>query len=188
MNLGLCSNRQDYLRIVLALHARLRAYAQETTFTSRSSEAAPQAPPYIPRSCALAICKGLSAQKRDEKTRTIKTLPMSNERLSSQSLLCCEASGGYTTDSVTVGGFCLDNIQVEVDGDGKHAGKFRMSRPAGTTKPPGDWPLHWSDMIHEFDGQCQAKTGPARRFFLTNSARSTCSTGLRLQATTWRMA
>ena len=77
---------------------------------------------------------------------------MTKERLSSLSLLCCEASGGYTSESVTEGGFCLDNIQVLVDGEGKHTGKFRMSRPAGSTKAPGDRTSHWSDMIHEFDG------------------------------------
>ena len=100
----------------------------------------------------MATCRGLAAQKRDDKTRTIKTLPMTKNRLSSLSLLCCEASGGYTSEGVTVGGFCLDNIQVEVDGEGKHTGKFRMARPAGTTRQPGDWPSHWTDMIHEFDG------------------------------------
>jgi hypothetical protein len=105
-----------------------------------------------PEKLCMAICRGLAAQKRDENTRTIKTLPMTKDRLTSLSLLCCEASGGHAPDATTVGGFCLDNIQVEVDGEGKHTGKFRMSRPAGTTKPPGDWPSHWSDMIHEFDG------------------------------------
>ena len=41
---------------------------------------------------------------------------------------------------------------MEVDGEGRHTGTFRRVRPAGTTKPAGDWPSHWSDMIHEFDG------------------------------------
>ena len=105
-----------------------------------------------PEKLCMAICRGLAAQKRDEKTRTIKTLPMTSERLTSLRLLCCEASGGCPSEDVTVGGFCLDNIQVEVHGEGKHAGSFRLGRPDGTMKPPGNLPSHWSDMIHEFDG------------------------------------
>ena len=115
-----------------------------------------------PEKLCMAICRGLAAQKRDNKTRTITTLPMDKNRLSSLSLLCCEASGGHSTEDVTMGGFCLDNIQVEVDGEGKHTGKFRMSRPAGTTKPAGNWPSHWSDMIHEFDGHDMNAAGEDR--------------------------
>ena len=105
-----------------------------------------------PEKLCVAICKGLAAQKIERKTRTIRTLPMDQRRIASLSLLCCEASGGYPPDIVLNGQFNLDNIQMEVDGEGRHTGKFRRARPAGTTKPAGDWPSHWSDMIHEFDG------------------------------------
>ena len=41
----------------------------------------------------------------------------------------------------------MDGIQMEVD-----TGKFRKMRRAGTTRPVGDWPYHWSGCIHVFDG------------------------------------
>ena len=105
-----------------------------------------------PEKLCIAICKGLSDQKRGERTRMIKTFPMTACRLSSLSLLCCEATGGYPPGIVTDGKLSLDNIQIEIDGEGWHRGEFRKVRPIGSTKPPGDRPSHWSDMIHEFNG------------------------------------
>ena len=59
----------------------------------------------------------------------------------------------YPPEIVNNGKFSLDNIQIEVDGEGRHTGKFRkLTRPAGVTSPPGNWPAHRSDYIHEFDG------------------------------------
>ena len=50
------------------------------------------------------------------------------------------------------GKLSLDNIQIEVDGQGNHTGEFRkLTRPVGVTSPPGDWPSHWSDYIDELD-------------------------------------
>ena len=67
--------------------------------------------------------------------------------------LCQEAGGGYPPEVVDNSGqFSLVGIQMEVDGNGHPTGKFRKMRPAGTTSPVGDWPDHWSDCIHEFDG------------------------------------
>jgi hypothetical protein len=107
---------------------------------------------HLPEKLCIAICRGLTAQKREDKTRTIRSLPMSAERLSFPSLLCCEALGGYPPEIVNNGKFSLDNIQIEVDGQGRHTGKFRkLTRLAGVASLPGDWPAHWSDYIHEFD-------------------------------------
>ena len=41
---------------------------------------------------------------------------------------------------------------MEVDGEEQPTGRFRKNRPAGTSKPAGNWPGHWADPIHEFDG------------------------------------
>ena len=86
-----------------------------------------------PEKLCMAICRGLAAQKREDATRTIRSLPMSSDRLGALSLLCCEATGGYPPEIVNNGKFSLDNIQIEVDGEGKHTGKFRkLTRPAGS--------------------------------------------------------
>ena len=53
---------------------------------------------------------------------------------------------------MTNGKLSLNNIQIETDDNGNNTGKFRKMRPAGATNPRGDWPSHWSDVVHEFDG------------------------------------
>ena len=68
-----------------------------------------------PEKLCIAICRGLAAQKREDKTRTIHSLPMDAKRLGFPSLLCCEASGGYPPEIVSNGKFSLGNIQI-VDG------------------------------------------------------------------------
>ena len=78
---------------------------------------------------------------------------MTAGRLSSLSLLCCEASGGDPPEVVSNGQFCLDNIQIETDDRGNYTGNTRKLTPAGVTSPPGDRLTHWSDVIHEFDGR-----------------------------------
>ena len=40
------------------------------------------------------------------------------------------------------GEFSLSGMQMEVDDNGEATGKFRVKRPAGTSKPRGDWPEH----------------------------------------------
>ena len=70
----------------------------------------------------------------------------------SLSLFCCKATGGYPPEIVTDDRFSLDNIQNEADDNGNYTGKFRKMRPVGVTNPRGDWPSHWSDVVHEFDG------------------------------------
>ena len=52
------------------------------------------------------------------------------------SALCCEAAGGLSS---------LD-----------------PSRPAGTISPAGDWPAHWKDYTHEFDGHAMNVEGEDR--------------------------
>ena len=77
---------------------------------------------------------------------------MSPQRLTSLSMACCQASGGYPPEIVNIDGkFTLDGMQMEVDAQGESTGKFR-SRPAGVMRPRGSWPTHWTDSIHEFDG------------------------------------
>ena len=46
----------------------------------------------------------------------------------------------------------LDGIQVEVDGTDRPTGRYRRRRGNGVVKPQGDWPTHWVDSIHEYDG------------------------------------
>ena len=41
---------------------------------------------------------------------------------------------------------------MEVDGEEQPTGRFRKRRLVGTSKPVGNWPEHWVDPIHEFDG------------------------------------
>ena len=50
------------------------------------------------------------------------------------------------------GQFNLVVVQMEVDGQGDPTGTCCKLRPAGTTRPVGDWPKHWGGCIHEFDG------------------------------------
>ena len=91
------------------------------------------------------------------------SVPITTDRVASISLLCQEASGGYPPEVVDNNGkFSLDGIQMEVDGKGDPTGKFRKVRPAGTTHPVGDWPDHWSDCIHEFDGHGIGAVGDDR--------------------------
>ena len=70
---------------------------------------------------------------------------MNKERVSSLSLLCCEATGGYLPDIVEDGKFTFDIVQIEADGKGDATCRFRKTRPAGVTHPTGDWPKHWGD-------------------------------------------
>ena len=110
-----------------------------------------------PHRLCCAICKGVAAQIRQDKSGRVQLDPVTKTQLHSLiprlKLLCCEATGGYPPEIVNEQGeFTLDNIQIEVDGEGKSTGKFRKVRPAGVTRPPGDWPSHWADVIHEFDG------------------------------------
>ena len=101
---------------------------------------------------------------------------MNVNRLMSLSMACQEATGGYPPDIVDEKGmFTLDGIQFEVDDKDEPTGRWRSregvspdrspssplkmaggpkltSRPAGITMPKGDWPAHWADYTHEYDG------------------------------------
>ena len=68
-------------------------------------------------------------------------------------MACMEATGGYPPEIVDdKGRFGVSGMQMEVSDDGALTGKFRVKRPAATTKPRGSWPEHWVDPVHEFDG------------------------------------
>ena len=69
-------------------------------------------------------------------------------------MACQQATRGYPPEIVdSKGKFCLDGIQMEVDGEGNATGKFRdTKRRTPMAKPGGEWPEHCGDYTHEFDG------------------------------------
>ena len=115
---------------------------------------------YPPGLCR-AICRGLAAQIREDKSGKVRSAAMNIGelelccgRLQSLSMACRQASGGYPPEIVdSKGRFCLDGIQMEVDESGEATGKFRVrDRPGVVLKPEGEWPGHWGDFTHENDG------------------------------------
>ena len=76
---------------------------------------------------------------------------MSPTRASCLSLLCQEPNGGYPNDIVVGGKFCIDCLQMEVDGKGDSTGHFRNKRPDGIVRPPGNWLAEFVDVAHDFD-------------------------------------
>ena len=115
---------------------------------------------YPPGLCR-AICRGLASQLREDGNGRARSIPMNAERLESccgrvlsLSMACQQASGGYPPEIVDdKGQFTLSGIQMEVDDNGTATGQFRtQDRPGRTFTPGGEWPKHWKDFTHEFDG------------------------------------
>ena len=125
-----------------------------------------------PHRLCCAMCKGIAAQIVEDGSGTacIRYLPMTKERVSLISLLCCEATGGYPPEIVVNGKFTFDNVQIEVDGKGEATGKFQKARQVGVTHPTCVWTKHLADYIHEFDGHGNDATGDDRdgELFLGN--------------------
>ena len=72
-----------------------------------------------PDGLCQAICRGLAAQKREDKTGGIRSLAMNPERLLSLSMACSEASGGYPPEIVNKKGeFDITRLQMEVNSVG----------------------------------------------------------------------
>ena len=90
---------------------------------------------YPPGLCK-AICKGLAKQKREDQIGTIRTPALSINGLSSLSIACCQATGGYPPEVVDEKGqFNLNGMQMEVDKDNNPTGRFRTSRPGRALRP-----------------------------------------------------
>ena len=64
-------------------------------------------------------------------------------------MLCQEATGEEPPGPLPE---FIYGIQVEVDGEDRPTGRYRRERGNGVTVPCGEWPVHWVDGIHEFDG------------------------------------
>ena len=100
-----------------------------------------------------AICRGLAAQKREDKTGGIRSLALTPQRLLSLSMACSEASGGSFPEIVhKKGEFDISSLQMELNAVEEATGRFRTKRGGEILKPIGDWPENWLDDIHEFDG------------------------------------
>ena len=77
-----------------------------------------------------------------------------HNRLLSLSMSVQEASGGYPPEIVDGRGrFTVDDIQIEVDNEGRYTGNFRKKdRPGTTFRPCGTWPEHRGNYTHELEG------------------------------------
>lgn len=73
-----------------------------------------------------SVCKGIVAQKSADHSRMFETLPMSEQRVRSISLLCMEATNGKLCEANTW--------------------------PRYVERPIGDYPKHWLNGIHDLDG------------------------------------
>jgi hypothetical protein len=84
-----------------------------------------------PDGLCQAICRGLAAQKREDRLGKVRSLAMTPQRLLSLSLACSQASGGYPPEIVNEGGrFDISGLQMEVNALGEPTGKFRKKREA----------------------------------------------------------
>jgi hypothetical protein len=58
-----------------------------------------------------------------------------------------------STDDSQISEFDLNVIQMEVEGEQQvPTGRFRRKRLNRAVSPPGNWPEHWKDTVHEEDG------------------------------------
>jgi hypothetical protein len=113
---------------------------------------------YPPGLCR-AICRGLAAQVREDKSGRMRSSAMSASQLraSAGNLMsiaeCCrQASGTACRENVPTFDH-LDGIQIEVEEDGVATGNLRIKkRPGEIYRPVGQWPEHWGDFTHELDG------------------------------------
>ena len=115
---------------------------------------------YPPGLCR-AICRGLAAQLREDKSgratsscMDVGQLKSCVERLLSISECCQQATGTSHVELVdSLGRFALDGIQVETLENGVETGRVRLKqRPGEVYRPTGSWPGHWGDFTHEVDG------------------------------------
>ena len=56
------------------------------------------------------------------------------------------------------GEFDLSNVQAQIDSEGEFTGKFRLLKVDSAQVPDGEWPAHWVDPVHEFDGHGEGET------------------------------
>ena len=105
-----------------------------------------------PEKRCVAICRGLANQKREMKTMILQTLPMPATRLSSRVCFAAGRLGATRQISLRMASSLWTTSRSRRTRTGFTFGKSRTFRPAGVTNPRGDWPAHWSDVIHEFDG------------------------------------
>ena len=92
-----------------------------------------------PEGLCEAICRGLAAQKRQERLNIISSLPMSSKTLSSFSTLCHDAS-----------------IFVEGENEAKYESRrqnWKKRWAEDMVKPNGNWPDRWCDPVHEPTGR-----------------------------------
>ena len=76
-------------------------------------------------------------------------IELSPAGLRSLSMLCQEATGEEPMAPLPE---FIYGIHAEVDNEDSPTGRYRRKRGNGTTIPCGEWPAHWVDGAHVFDG------------------------------------
>ena len=66
--------------------------------------------------------------------------------------MACRQATGNPRDAERDDGRGLYGMQMKATAQGEVRNEFRMPRPAGATRPMGNWPEHRADYTHEYDG------------------------------------